>query len=128
MKSPIKKLTNRPIVDRLNWNDRAFCYFEIGSAERIFHKSSVKIKELKKGTFINARMLYYTENGVYIEADSLLLPGTEIYLGIKDSPFLAFANVYDVYRAEVVWLKLLNSGPYKYGYGIKFIVARHKSN
>ena len=102
-------------------------YFEKRGEARIAHQSRVKIKELKSGVFINARMLHYSENGAYIEADTLLLPGTAIYLGIEDSPFIPGGNVYDVYRAEVVWLRLLNSVSYKYGYGIKFILTHPKS-
>jgi hypothetical protein len=127
MKTLSKNITGQPFARPLYRQEAIVGYFEQRAEARIAHKSRVKIKELKSGVFINARMLHYSENGVYLEADTLWLPGTAIYLGIEDSPFIPFANVYDVYRAEVVWLRLLNSRSYKYGYGIKFIPTHPKS-
>lgn len=94
-------------------------YFEKRGEARVAHQSRVKIKELKTGTFLSARMRHYSNNGVYIETDSLLLPGTEIYIGLENSPFVSFPNVYDIYQAEVKWLRMLNSRTYKYGCGLK---------
>ncbi len=93
-------------------------YFEKRGETRIAYRSRVRIKELKSGVFVNAKMKHYSKRGVYIEANRLVLPGTVIYLGIEDSPFIPYANVYDVYRAEIVWLRRLNSKSYKYGHGV----------
>ncbi len=93
---------------------------------RIFHRSRVKIKELKSGLFSSAHMRHYSTHRVYVEADTLLLPGTKIYIGIEDSPFTPYANVYDVYRAEVVSLRHLNGRRYHYGYAIKLILTHPK--
>jgi Tfp pilus assembly protein PilZ len=95
-------------------------YFEKRGEARIARQSRVKIKELKTGNFYSARMRHCSKNGIYVETDSLLLPGTEIYIGIENSPFVSFPNVYDIYRAEVKWLRMLNSAAHKYGCGIKF--------
>ena len=127
MKTPSKKPAMQGSESRICQQEAIVGHFENKGETRIAHKSRVKIKELKSRVFINARMLHYSENGAYIEADTLLLPGTAIYLGIEDSPFIPGGNVYDVYRAEVVWLRLLNSMSYKYGYGIKFILTHPKS-
>ena len=127
MKTPSKKLAMQGFESRVYRQETIVGYFENRGETRIAHKSRVKIKELKSGVFINARMLHYSENGAYLEADTLLLPGAVVYLGIEDSPFIPGGNVYDVYRAEVVWLRLLKSMSYKYGYGIKFILAHPKS-
>jgi hypothetical protein len=126
MKTLLKKIAVQGFESRSYRQEGIVGYFEKRCEARIAYKSRIKIKELKSGVFINARMLHYSENGVYVEANRLLLPGTVIYLGIEDSPFIPFANVYDVYRAEIVWLRLLNSMSYKYGYGIKFILTPPK--
>lgn len=127
MKTLSKKIAMQGFEGRLYRQEPIVGYFEKRGEARIAHKSRVKIKELKSGVFINAKMLHYSEIGVYVEANTLLLPGTAIYLGIEDSPFIPFANVYDVYRAEIVWLRLLNSMSDKYGYGIKLILTHSKS-
>ena len=103
-------------------------YFEKRGDARTAHQSRVKIKELKSGIFTNARMHHYSQNGIYIETNSLLLPGTKIYVGIENSPFVSFANVYDIYRAEVKWLRMLNKTAHKYGCGIKLELATSNSN
>lgn len=123
MKTLSKKTTRQDFERSPYQQDAIAGYFEKRGEARIAHKSQVKIKVLQSGIFINARMRYYSENGVYIEANRLLLPGTAIYLGIENSPFIFFKNVYDVYRAEIVWLRMLNSTSYKYGYGVKLILT-----
>jgi hypothetical protein len=127
MKTLSKHITRQPSASLHYRPTGTVGGFEKRGTDRIVHHSRVKIKELKSGVFCNARMFHYSEISVYIEADTLLLPGTEIYLGIEDSPFIPFGNVYDVYRAEVVWLRLLNDRPYRYGYGLKLILTPQKS-
>ena len=124
MKTPSSRIAIRSFENQLYRQDAIAGYFEKRGASRIAHNSRVKIKILKSGLFINARMRHYSESGLYIEANKLLLPGTVIYLGIEDSPFIRFANVYDVYRAKIVWLRMLNSTSYKYGYGVKLKLTR----
>ncbi len=84
-------------------------------------------REAKRAFYISARMRRYSKNGIYIETNSLLLPGTEIYIGIENSPFISFPNVYDIYRAEVKWLRMLYSAAYKYGCGLKLNLATPNS-
>ena len=43
----------------------------------------ISVKDLKAGISHKATMLNYSKNGMYFEADSILQPGTEIYLGIE---------------------------------------------
>ena len=128
MKTLSKNIAGQPINGALFRSARTVGYFEKRNHVRIAHYSRVKIKELKTGNFIHARMHHYSQNGIYIETDSLLLPGTKIYVGIEDSPFVSFANVYDIYRAEVKWLKMIDSGRYKYGCGIKLELATSHLN
>ena len=127
MKMLLKNTTAQPITRALYRSAGPAGYFEKRGDARIAHQSRIKIKELKTGIFIGARMRHYSKNGIYIETDSLLLPGTEIYVGIENSPFISFANDYDIYQAEVKWLRMLNSREYKYGCGIKLELATLKS-
>ena len=127
MKTLSKKTAGQPVSGALYRLAGTVGYFEKRNDTRLAHQSRVKIKELKTGIFINARMRHYSQNGIYIETDSLLLPGTKVYVGIENSPFVSFANVYDIYRAEVIWLRMLKSREYKYGCGIKLELATSKS-
>ena len=127
MKTVSKDTAGQPISAALYRSAGMVGYFEKRNATRLAHHSRVKIKELKTGIFTNARMRHYSQNGIYIETDSLLLPGTKIYVGIENSPFISFANVYDIYQAEVKWLRMLNFREYKYGCGIKLELATLKS-
>ncbi len=128
MKTLSKIIAEQPVTSRRYQQQGPAGCFENRSEARIAHQSRVKIKELKTGIFISARMRHYSKNGIYIETDSLLLPGTEIYIGIENSPFVSFANVYDIYQAEVKWLRMLNSTAYKYGCGIKLNLMTSNSN
>ena len=127
MKMLSKNITGQTFTSGLYGPAEPAGYFEKRGEARIAHKSRVKIKELKTGIFLSARMRHYSKNGIYIETDSLLLPGTKIYIGIENSPFVSFPNVYDIYQAEVKWLRMLNSSAYKYGCGIKLIVVVKKT-
>ena len=128
MKTFSKNIAGQPITGALYRPSEPVGYFERRGEARIAHQSRIKIKELKTGIFISARMRHYSKNGIYIETDSILLPGTKIYVGIEDSPFVSFSNVYDIYRAEVKWLRMLNTTAHKYGCGIKLELATSNSN
>ena len=128
MKTPSKDIAGQPITDTFYRSAGTVGYFEKRGDARTAHQSRVKIKELKSGIFTNARMRHYSQNGIYIETNSLLPPGTKIYVGIENSPFVSFANVYDIYRAEVKWLRMLNKTAHKYGCGLKLELATSNSN
>ena len=127
MKTISKNITGLTITSGLNREVGPPGDIEKRGEARVAHQSRVKIKGLKTGIFTNARMRHYSKNGVYVETNSLLLPGSEIYIGIENSPFVSFENVYDIYRAEVKWLRMLNSTEYKYGCGLKLIVDVKKT-
>lgn len=92
---------------------------------RTTHKSPVKIKDLKTGGYHNARMVNFSNNGLYFEANHVLKVGAEIYLGIENSPFTALPDAFDVYRANILWRSRLNSIFYRYGYGVQLIYAHN---
>ena len=61
-------------------------YFERRSATSINYKSPIRVEDLK-GIIYNARIVNYSNEGLYIETDWLLKPGTEIYIEMTKSPY-----------------------------------------
>ncbi len=92
-------------------------YIERRAGARVAFKSPLKIKNLKNGTFSNARMVNYCDNGLYFESNCTLAEGAEIILGIENSPFSHHSDVIDVYRTKILWRKRSQSNYYNYGYG-----------
>ena len=86
---------------------------------RIKHKTDIQFENYYSTTYYKARMYNYSPGGMYFEADYAPLPGTEIYIGIKKSPYDAAA---DVYHAQIKWRKqlLAEASPYQYGVGVKY--------
>ena len=95
---------------------------------RIEHQCMVTIENLKAGTINKAKMLNFSATGLYFEADNLLQPGDEIFVGIDNSPFATTQGVYECYRVEIVWRKELKKSLYYYGYGVKHTIDYHKVN
>lgn len=86
---------------------------------RIKHKADIQFENYNSGIPFKARMYNYSTEGMYFEADYAPLPGTEIYIGIKKSPYDAAA---DIYRAQIRWRKHLKSSlsDYHFGVGVKY--------
>lgn len=99
-------------------------YIERRGEARTAHKSPVKIKDLKTGRYTNARLVNFSTNGLYFESNKVLRVGTELYLGIENSPFTSVSDVYDIYRVSILWRQRLKSIFYKYGYGVRLISAQ----
>ena len=95
---------------------------------RIDHRCLVTIENLKAGTINKAKMLNFSAKGLYFEADNLLKPGEEIFVGIDNSPFASAQGIYECYRIEVVWRKKLKKSVYYYGYGAKHTIDYRKVN
>ena len=95
---------------------------------RIEHQCLVTIENLKAGTINKAKMLNFSATGLYFEADNLLQPGDEIFVGIDNSPFASTEGQYECYRVEIVWRKELKKSLYYYGYGVKHTIDYHKVN
>ena len=86
---------------------------------RIKHKTDIQFENYYSTTYYKARMYNYSPGGMYFEADYAPLPGTEIYIGVKNSPYDAGA---DVYRAEIRWRKQLKTplSNHPFGVGVKY--------
>jgi hypothetical protein len=70
---------------------------------RINHTSLPQVKDLQSGTIHNAKMFNYSKEGFYFESDSVLNPGIQIYIGIKNSPYASSPDVLEYRRGEIVW-------------------------
>lgn len=86
---------------------------------RIKHKAEIQFENYYSGSYYKAKMYNYSLGGMYFEAEYAPLPGTEIYIGVKNSPYDAGA---DVYHAQIRWRKQLLPGEsdYQYGVGVKY--------
>ena len=92
-------------------------------------KLPATIEEVKDNFLYRARLVNYSNNGMFIETDVVLESGTEIVVGIEDSPFLSSASTAtsesidspECYRARVIWHKSIEGSIFNYGYGAQII-------
>lgn len=93
---------------------------------RVGYQCLVTIEDLRVGKIYKAKMLNYSENGLYFEADKFLKPGEGVFIGVED-PFIAsFADAYKCYRAKIIWRRKLTTSSFYYGYGVKYTVDYNK--
>lgn len=91
---------------------------------RTKYKSPVKVEDLASGIALGARMINYSRTGLCYETNELLHPGAEIFIGIENSPYTSPSfSAYECYRAKIIWRKKLETGFFKYGYGVRYIIA-----
>ena len=95
---------------------------------RIDHISSVQVKDLASGKIHRARMFNYSKEGVYFESDSVLNPGTQIYIGIQNSPYASLPDVLEYHQAQIMWRKTLKRSYFRFGYGIKLASLANKQD
>ena len=88
---------------------------------RFPHEAPLTLENLEIGELHGARMFNFSDTGLYFESDYVIQPGTELYIGIANSPYAAEPDVYECYRAEVKWRKPLIKSSYYYGYGVKYL-------
>ena len=96
-------------------------YFERRSATRIKYKSPIRVEDLK-GIIYNARIVNYSNEGLYIETDWLLKPGTEIYIEMTKSPYSpSNFDLSERRQSLILWHTKLKGTFFGYGYGVKYI-------
>jgi hypothetical protein len=86
---------------------------------RLDYHSRITIENLEVGVVHEARMGNYSRTGLYFESDFFLVPGTEIFIGIANSPFPSGTGLYECYRAVVRWRNQLEESSCRYGYGVE---------
>ncbi len=102
--------------------------FENRNSTRINHTSSLQLKDLQSGKIHKAKMFNYSREGVYLESDSVLNPGMQVYIGIQNSPYASLPDVSEYHRAEIIWRRKLKRSFYRFGYGVKLGSLDNKQN
>ena len=98
-------------------------YSEKRGEMRTPYVTTVLINNLNTGKFSRARMVNFSSDGIFIEADDLLNAGETIEIGIENSPYILSEDTIDCYKATVRRRKTLMPGAYKYGYGVQMTSA-----
>ena len=88
---------------------------------RTNYKSPARV-EYSKGIIYKARIVNYSNDGLYIETDWPLQAGTEIYIEMEKSPYASSTfDFLDRRQSVILWQTVLKDSFYTYGYGIKYI-------
>jgi Tfp pilus assembly protein PilZ len=96
-------------------------YFERRSDIRTSYKSPARVED-SKGLIYRARIVNYSNNGLYIETDWPLQAGTELYIEMEKSPYASTTfDSLDRRQSVILWHTELKDSFYTYGYGIKYI-------
>ena len=94
--------------------------------ERLIYRTPVTIESLESGINESARMINFSDNGLYFQTDELLQPGMEVFIGIRNSPY-RLSESYECYLAKIKWGKRLKNAPLAYGYGANYVdIKREK--
>ena len=96
--------------------------------QRFDHFSPLQVKDLKSGEIYEARMLNYSNSGIYFESNVEFQRGTKIYICIQKSPYYQSTGILKYFYGEVIWRKELIRSNSNYGYGIHLISASDKQD
>jgi hypothetical protein len=83
------------------------------------YEAPIQYENGDNGIFYPAKMLNYSEEGMYFETAIIHRPGDEIYIDFDFSPY---AENLEGHRAEVMWcIKIAGKGAHgQYGVGVKY--------
>ncbi len=95
--------------------------------ERALYRTPVTIESLESGINESARMVNFSDNGLYFETDELLQPGMDVFIGIENSPY-RWPESYECYLAKIKWGKRLKNASLAYGYGAKYIDTKREKD
>ena len=90
---------------------------------RFDYQAPIVLEDAKFGVLQGARMFNYSDFGLYLETDHFLAPGTDIYVGIPNSPYAPDPDIYERYHTVIKWRKPLKKSSFYYGYGVRFLEA-----
>ena len=91
---------------------------ELRTGERVKHKASILLDNFLSNCCYDAIMRNYSTSGMYFESNYAPLPGSEVNIGIKQSPYDSGP---DIYRAQVRWRRPLpQKAKYAYGVGVQY--------
>jgi hypothetical protein len=89
--------------------------------DRIAYTAGAVIESLDAIASNSAWIANYSSEGLYFESNTLITPGTNIYLGIFGSPYADASAAYECHRVKIKWCKDLYNSDYKYGYGAQHL-------
>jgi hypothetical protein len=89
--------------------------------DRVGYTAGAVIESLDPSPSVSACVANYSSGGLYFESDTLITPGTNIYLGIFGSPYSESAAEYECHRVKIKWCKDLYNSDFKYGYGAQHL-------
>ncbi len=86
---------------------------------RCRHETAIMYEHYHSGRYFEGRMTNYSRGGMYFESNFAPKIGTEIFIGVENSPYTAGQ---DVYHAKVIWhLKLEDPAAlFCHGVGAKY--------
>jgi len=73
-------------------------------------------------------MFNYSDDGLYLESDHRLEPGTIFRIGIFNSPFSSEPGRHASYRGIIKWRRPLKGSFYFYGYGVALLAEHGREN
>jgi hypothetical protein len=89
------------------------------STPRFEYHTTVMIENYPSGKYYEGRMFNYSRTGMYFESDFAPRVGSDLFIGIENSPY---SSGHDVYRAKVKWCKELpdKASYFYYGVGVQY--------
>jgi hypothetical protein len=71
--------------------------------------------------FITGKMVNQSDNGLYIEIDCYLQPGSDVRIKLAFQEKNSFDKVYYIRDGRVIWCKKVDEATSHYGIGIKIL-------
>ena len=89
------------------------------TAPRRRHETAIMYEHYHSGKYFEGKMFNYSRGGLYFESNFAPEIGTEIFIGVENSPYTAG---HDVFRAKVIWHVQLKDPEalFFYGVGVKY--------
>jgi len=85
------------------------------SLKRFSYESMVMLQQPDKGLYVYGTMFNFSGRGMYLEADFVSQPGTEILIQITKPPIKSMPRVIS---GEVRWFRHLPEDESNYAYGL----------
>ena len=81
--------------------------------------SLILLEEIPSGRYSLGEVTEYSIGGMGLRSEYGLEPGTDIFIGIENSPY---SNNHDIFRAQVVWCEELtdDADHFRFAMGIKY--------
>jgi Tfp pilus assembly protein PilZ len=111
-------------------------YSEKRAHNRNLCKLPATVEEIKDSFLYRARLVNFSNTGMFLETDVVLDSETEIVVGIENSPLdsSTTASISSAsgspgrYRAKVVWQRNIQGSIFNFGYGVHIITEEDKKS